>query len=77
MISRTTGFHRKLRVPMHWSMGWIPYLHNYKIEAIFKKSYSVSNKGVVSYNKSFLYAAVEAPGSTHDSRLLKNTRLYH
>ena len=42
----------------------------------FKKRYSVSNMGLVSHNKRFLYAAVGAPGSTHDSRLLKNTRLY-
>ena len=28
--------------------------------------------GLVSYNKTFLYAAVGAPGSTHDWRLLKN-----
>ena len=41
----------------------------------FKKRYSVSNMGLVSYNKRFLYAAVRAPGSTHDSQLLKNTRL--
>ena len=32
--------------------------------------------GLASYNKRFLYAAVGAPGSKHDSRLLKNTRLY-
>ena len=33
--------------------------------------------GLVSYNKRFLYAALGVPGSTHhDSRLLKNTRLY-
>ena len=38
--------------------------------------YSVSNMGLVSYNRRFLYGAVGAPGSTHDSRLLKNTRLY-
>ena len=32
--------------------------------------------GLVSYNKRFLYAAVQATGSTYDSQLLKNTRLY-
>ena len=42
----------------------------------FKKRYSVSNMGLVSYNKRFSHAAVGVPGSTHDSRLLKNTRLY-
>ena len=42
----------------------------------FKKRCSVLNMGLVSYNKRFLHPPVEAPGSTHDSRLLKNTRLY-
>ena len=36
----------------------------------FKKRYFVSNM-----EKRFLYTAVGAPGSTHDSRLLRNTRL--
>ena len=36
-----------------------------------KKRYRVSNMGLVSYNKRFLHTAVGAPGSTHDSRLLK------
>ena len=42
----------------------------------FKKRYTVTNMGLISYNKRFLYAAVGAPGSTHDSRLLKNCSLY-
>ena len=36
----------------------------------------MSSLGHFSYNKSFLYATVGAPGSTHDVRMLKNTRLY-
>ena len=42
----------------------------------FKKRYTVTNMGLVSYNKRFLYAAVGAPGSTHDARILKNCSLY-
>ena len=42
----------------------------------FKKRYSMSNMGLVSYNKRFLYAAVGAPGSTHDARMLRNTSLF-
>ena len=42
----------------------------------FKKRYTMSSLGLVGYNKSFLYAAVGAPGSTHDARMLKSTRLY-
>ena len=42
----------------------------------FKKRYSMSNMGLVGYNKRFLYSAVGAPGSSHDARMLKSTRLY-
>ena len=39
----------------------------------FKKRYTMLSLGLVGYN---LYAAVGAPGSTHDTRILKSTRLY-
>ena len=42
----------------------------------FKKRYSVSNMGLVSYNKRFLDVTVGAPGSTHDSRFLKYTNVF-
>ena len=42
----------------------------------FKKRYSVSSMGFIASNKRFLWAAVGAPGSTHDSRLLRNCPLY-
>ena len=42
----------------------------------FKKRYSMSNLGLVSYNKKFLYWAVGAPGSTHDARMLRNSAIY-
>ena len=32
----------------------------------FKKRYSVSNMGLIGSNKIFMWAAVGAPGSTHD-----------
>ncbi|XP_046858673.1 protein ALP1-like [Xenia sp. Carnegie-2017] len=32
--------------------------------------------GFIGYNKKFMFAAVGAPGSTHDSRLLKNCEVY-
>ena len=32
--------------------------------------------GFVGYNKRFMWAAVGAPDSTHDSRLLKNCHIY-
>ena len=34
------------------------------------------NFGLTGYNKRFLHAAVGAPGSTHDSRLLKQPSIY-
>ena len=43
----------------------------------FKKRYSMSNLALVGCNKRILYAAVGAPGSTHDARMLKRTPLYH
>ena len=43
----------------------------------FKKLYSVSSMGFIGSNKRFLWAAVGAPGSTHDSRLLKSCSLYN
>ncbi len=43
----------------------------------FKKRYSVSSMGFIASNKRFLWAAVGAPGSTHDSRLLRSCPLYN
>ena len=42
----------------------------------FKKRYSMSNLGLVEYNKRFLCCSVGAPRSTHDSRMLRGTSLY-
>ena len=42
----------------------------------FKERYSMTNLGLIGYNKRFLYAAVGAPGSTHDARLLKDSSIY-
>ena len=42
----------------------------------FKKRDSMSNLGLVSYNKKFLYCAVGALGSTHDARMLLNSAIY-
>ena len=50
---------------------------NLKNHYSFKKRYSVSNMGLVSYNKRFLAACVDAPGSTHDSRLLQHTKIFN
>ena len=36
----------------------------------------MTNLGLISYNETFLYTAVGAPGSTHDARLLQHTSLY-
>ena len=50
---------------------------NLKNHYSFKKRYSVSYMGLVSYNKRFLAASVDAPGSTHDSRLLQYTKVFN
>ena len=36
----------------------------------------MSSLRLIGYSKLFLYAAVGAPDSTHDARMLKSTRLY-
>ena len=36
----------------------------------------MSNLGLESYNKKFLYCAAGAPGSTHDARMLRNSAIY-
>ena len=40
----------------------------------FKKRYSMTNLDLIGYNKRFLYAAMDAPGSTH-VRLLKESSI--
>ena len=42
----------------------------------FKKRYSMTNLGLVSFNKRFLYAAAMTPGSTHNARRLKEFNIY-
>ena len=42
----------------------------------FKRRCRMSNLGLVSYNKKFLYCAVGAPGSTCDARMLRNSTVY-
>lgn len=42
----------------------------------FKKKYTINNLALTSYNKRFLYAAVGAPGSTHDARMLRECSLF-
>ena len=42
----------------------------------FKKRYSMSNLGLVSYNNKFLYCEFRAPGSTHNAGILRNFAIY-
>ena len=42
----------------------------------YKKRYSVTNMGFIGHNKRFMWAAVGAPGSTRDSRLLRSCGIY-
>ena len=37
----------------------------------------MTNLDLVGYNKRFLYAAVGAPGSPHDARLLKGSSIFN
>ena len=52
-------------------MGRIPRLRIFEDKILCqlqsKKRYTISSMGLVAYNKLFLYAAVVAPGITHDA----------
>ena len=43
---------------------------------IFKRRYTIRNMGLIDLYKRFLAATVNAPGSTHDVRLLKSTKVF-
>ena len=43
----------------------------------FKKRYSVTNKGLITANKRFLWTGVGAPGSVHDSTLLQSSTIFY
>ena len=47
-----------------------------KVFYSFKKRYSISNMGLIGYNKRFLATTVNTPSSTHDPRLLKHTEVF-
>ena len=42
----------------------------------FKKIYTITNMGLVGYNKRFLALRAGAPGSTHDARLLRCSKVF-
>ena len=42
----------------------------------FEKRYTMTNLALIGNNTGILYAAIGAPGSTPDSRMLKSTQLY-
>ena len=54
-------------------VGWaVTKLKNYN----FKNRYSISNMGLVAYNKRFLTIAVGTSGSNDDACLLRHTNVY-
>ena len=57
-----------------WMYSILKHLQNWSNVIILKRGILFWNMGLVSYNKRILYAAVGAPCSKHDSRLLKNTQ---
>ena len=78
MGSRIKKLFGELRVPMCGCMGNFHVHVSSKLKSCFsfKKRYSMSNLGLASYNKKFLYCAVGAPGSTHDARMLCNSTIF-
>ena len=47
-----------------------------KIHYSCKHNYTVSNIGLVGYNKRFFHVTCNAPGSTRDARLLRLTKVF-
>lgn len=77
-ITEIKGFIENYEFPCigAWDGFHVYISSNLKSYFSFKKRYSISNMGLVACNKRFLYAAVGAPGSTHDARLLRHTSIF-
>ena len=43
----------------------------------FKKRHTMSNLALIGHNKRFLFCTVGAPGSTHDARMLRKSKVYN
>ena len=79
MGSRSQGIFRKLQISFvagAWDRFHVYVNSNLKNYFSIKKRYSMTNLGLVGFNKRFLYATVRAPESTHDNRLLKESSIY-
>ena len=66
-----------------WETELRGFLENYEFPCVgawdgfhvYITPYSMTNLGLVGFNKLFLYAAVGAPGCTHDARMLRYSPL--
>ena len=59
-----------------WDGFHVHVLTRLKNHYSFKHKYTITNMGFVAHNKRFLDLTCNAPGSTHDSRLLKRSKIY-
>ena len=59
-----------------WDGFHVQVASNLKNHSSFKHKYTLSNMGLVGHNKRFLNLTCNAPGSTHDSRLLRVSKLF-
>lgn len=68
---KVEGFLENYEFPCVGAWDGIHVYISFKLKNYFslKRRYSISNMGLTGFNKSFLYAAVGASGSTHDARL--------
>ena len=75
---KSKGFSENYAFPCvgAWDGFHIYFNRNLKNYCSFKKRYSITNLGLVGFNKHFLYAAVGAPANTHDARRLKESSIY-
>ena len=71
------GFSENYELPCvgAWG-GFHVYVNNNLNYFNFKEQYSMTNLGLVGFNKRFLYATVGALESTHEAKILKESSIY-
>ena len=72
------GFRENYMYPMNRNMGWIPCSSGNPAQEPLQLLTQIHSHqyGLIRYNKRFLNLTCNAPGSTHDSRLLTRSRIY-
>ena len=72
------GFYKNCGLPCvaAWNDFHVYFGTDLKNFCSLKKIYSTKNMGLIGYNKRFLAATANVPGSTHDAHLLRYTEVF-